>query len=334
MTANGETRNVGPATADESGRRLDGHLAHRLPDLSRTRIKALILTGCVSSGGETLSEPSGRVKPGQGFAIFVPESVDAEPEGQAIPLDILHEDQDIIVIDKPAGLVVHPAAGNPDHTLVNALIAHCGDSLSGIGGVKRPGIVHRLDKDTTGLMVAAKTDAAHAALSAQFADRRIERAYTAVVWGAPSPRAGLIEGNIGRSPANRKKMAVVRRGGRTARTRYRVVRVFGGVAAPIASVLECRLETGRTHQIRVHLAKRGHPLVGDRLYGRARGARLGRLDPAARHGVEAFGRQALDAFLLGFTHPRTGEALEFKKALTADIVGLIEILDTIEATQA
>ena len=331
MTANGETRPVGPATAEEAGRRLDSHLAHRLPDLSRTRIKALILARLVRSGSETLPEPSERVKPGQGFAIFVPESVDAKPVGQAIPLAILYEDEDIIVIDKPAGLVVHPAAGNPDRTLVNALIAHCGESLSGIGGVKRPGIVHRLDKDTSGLMVAAKSDVAHAGLSAQFADRRMARAYTAVVWGVPSPRAGAIEGNIGRSPTNRKKMAVVHRGGKQARTRYRVLRILGRRSAAVASVLECRLETGRTHQIRVHLTERGHPLVGDRLYGRARRARWGRLDSEARRRVEAFGRQALDAHLLGFTHPRTGEALEFKKTLTADIVGLIESLNGADA---
>jgi 23S rRNA pseudouridine1911/1915/1917 synthase len=327
MTADGETRRVSPATADEAGGRLDGHLARRVPGLSRTRIKALILAGRVSAGGATLSDPSERVKPGQAFAISVPDSVEAEPIGQAIPLDILHEDEDVIVIDKPAGLVVHPAAGNPDRTLVNALIAHCGDSLSGIGGVKRPGIVHRLDKDTSGLMVAAKNDAAHAALSVQFAERRVKRAYTAVAWGVPSPRAGGIEGNIGRSPANRKKMAVVRRGGKPARTRYRVLRVLGGDAAPIASVLECRLETGRTHQIRVHLAEKGHPLVGDRLYGRARGARWSHLGPEARRHIEGFGRQALDAHLLGFAHPRTNEFLELKKSLTADIVRLIEVLD-------
>jgi 23S rRNA pseudouridine1911/1915/1917 synthase len=204
----------------------------------------------------------------------------------------------VIVIDKPAGLVVHPAAGNPDRTLVNALIHHCGPTLSGIGGVRRPGIVHRLDKDTSGVMVVAKTDHAHAALVAQFQARSIERAYGALVWGVPSPARGRIVGNIGRGPRNRKKMAVLARGGRPAATNYRVVRAFGDTAAQ----LECRLDTGRTHQIRVHLAHIGHPVIGDPVYG----GRRGRKDP-----LGPLPHQALHAYLLGFRHPESGETMRF-----------------------
>ncbi|MFQ5467902.1 MAG: RluA family pseudouridine synthase, partial [Kiloniellaceae bacterium] len=212
------------AGPEEAGQRLDRVLAARLAGLSRSRLKGLIEQGHVTRGGATIMEPAYRVKQGQSFAIFVPETVSAAPEAQAIPLDIVYEDAHLIVLNKPAGLVVHPAPGNPDRTLVNALLAHCGDELAGIGGVCRPGIVHRLDKETSGLMVAAKTEPAHRSLAEAFAARNIERAYTAVVWGVPSPPAGEIEGNIGRNPRNRKKMAVVRRGGRPARTRYRVLR--------------------------------------------------------------------------------------------------------------
>ncbi|MCZ6483845.1 MAG: RluA family pseudouridine synthase [Alphaproteobacteria bacterium] len=299
----------------EAGGRLDRVLAGLVSNLSRTRIKALIVEGRVSADGETIMDPSYRVKPGQTFAIIVPESRPAAPEPQPIDLDIVFEDKDVLVIDKPAGLVVHPAPGNPDRTLVNALIAHCGETLSGIGGVRRPGIVHRLDKDTSGLMVVAKNDAAHASLAAQFAGRSITRAYRAVVWGVPSPRRGEIAGNIARSPRNRKKMAVVRRGGKTALTRYRVLKPLGSAA----SLIECRLATGRTHQIRVHLAWKGHPIVGDPTYSRNRGARARSLGPGAARAVAALGRQALHAHLIGFTHPATAERLEFESALPPDI---------------
>ncbi|HEY1300288.1 MAG TPA: RluA family pseudouridine synthase, partial [Stellaceae bacterium] len=245
------------------------------------------------------------------------------PAAQAIDLDIRYEDAHLIVIDKPAGLVVHPAPGNPDGTLVNALIAHCGDSLLGIGGVRRPGIVHRLDKDTSGLIVAAKTEAAHQGLSRDFARRRIDRAYAALVWGVPSPAAGEITGNIGRSPLNRKKMAVLVSGkGKDAVTRYRVERAFGDVAA----LVECRLGTGRTHQIRVHLAARGHPLIGDSLYGGRRARTAGRGTELAVEIVH-FRRQALHAKRLGFSHPVDGRRLEFDSPLPAELHALFTALE-------
>ena len=323
MAEEHDVRHAIRAAAGDAGARLDAFLAGRLAPLSRTRIKTLIQAGLVSAGGDTISDPSHPVKPDQTFAIIVPHTQPAKPQSQDIPLEILYEDAQLIVVNKPAGMVVHPAPGNPDRTLVNALIAHCGESLSGIGGVRRPGIVHRLDKDTSGLMVAAKTDAAHAHLAAQFAARSIARAYTAVVWGVPRPRAGEIEGNIGRSRSNRKRMAVVDRGGKPALTRYRVVQTLGAAA----SVVECRLATGRTHQIRVHLASRGHPIIGDRLYGRAGGARLKRLSPRARAALAGFGRQALHAHLIGFEHPRTRELMEINKELTVDIKCLISNLE-------
>jgi 23S rRNA pseudouridine1911/1915/1917 synthase len=310
------------AAATDAGERLDRLIAARLPELTRSRAKALIEAGRVALGGETISEPSHRVKPGQSFAIFVPEPEPALPRAQDIPLDIAYEDADLIVVNKPAGLVVHPAEGNPDGTLVNALIAHCGASLSGIGGVRRPGIVHRLDKDTTGLMVVAKTDAAHQALATELEARRIERVYQALVWGVPSPRVGEISGDIGRHPVDRKRMAVVKRGGRTALTRYRVLRPVGTAA----SLVECRLATGRTHQIRVHFASIGHPVVGDPVYGRATPARLKRLGPAARAAVEGFGRQALHAWRLGFRHPRTGEPLSWTAEPPTDMAELIRVI--------
>ena len=302
---------VGP---DEAGERIDKLLARGAAELSRSRIKGLILAGRVASGGATITDPSYRVKPGESFVITVPEPVPAVPRGQAMDLTVVHEDDALIVIDKPAGMVVHPAPGNPDRTLVNALIAHCGDSLSGIGGILRPGIVHRLDKHTSGVMVAAKTDAAHWALSAQFASRSLSRVYLALVRGLPSPPRGTITGAIGRSPANRKKMAVLdddRPGGRAAVTHYRVVKSFAG---PL-SLLECRLETGRTHQIRVHLTHKGYPLIGDKLYGGVR--------------VPAFPRQALHAYKLAFDHPDGAKKLSFEIALPEDMAALIDGLTII-----
>jgi 23S rRNA pseudouridine1911/1915/1917 synthase len=309
----------------EAGTRVDRLLAARLPELSRSRLKNLIVAGRLSAGGATIDEPSHRVKPGQNLTLHLPPTVAARPQAQAMPLDILYEDDHLIVLDKPAGLVVHPAPGNPDRTLVNALIAHCGEALTGIGGERRPGIVHRLDKDTSGVMVAAKTQAAHAGLVASFAARDIERAYLAVVWGIPAPRVGEISGNIGRSPRNRKKMAVLARGGRPARTRYRVLETrtsgaaaggargsAGGGARGGVSLVECRLESGRTHQIRVHMAARGHPLLGDPLYGRAGGSRAKGLPEAAQTALEDLGRQALHARTLGFRHPASAEALRFE----------------------
>jgi 23S rRNA pseudouridine1911/1915/1917 synthase len=325
----GARHRVAAAQAD-AGKRLDRFLAEALPALSRSRVKALIQSGNVAASGAhqvaptTIKDPSMRVKPGQSFAIFVPDSAPAAPRPQALPLAVVYEDADLIVIDKPAGMVVHPAAGNPEGTLVNALLAHCGDTLSGVGGVRRPGIVHRLDKDTSGLMVAAKNDVAHASLSRQFAARTIERLYRAVVWGVPRPAEGTIVGAIGRDPRNRKRMAVVARGGKPALTRYRVVKRLGGRGA--ASVVECRLATGRTHQVRVHLAYLGHPVVGDPVYAGRHGRKTAVGEAAAR-AAAGLGRQALHAAVLGFRHPRTGEQLSFKSDVPKDINGLISSLD-------
>jgi len=304
------------------GLRLDRALQQRLPELSRSRLKQLILSGQVSDAGpdraNVIRDPARKVKSGQTFVVILPEPEDATPQAQVIPLDIRFEDAHLIVIDKPAGLVVHPAPGNPDGTLVNALLAHCGDSLAGIGGVRRPGIVHRLDKDTSGLIVAAKTEAAHRALSRDFAARRIARAYAAIVWGVPVPPAGEIVGNIGRSMSNRKKMAMVADSrGKPAVTRYRVEHAFADKAA----LIECRLMTGRTHQIRVHLSHRGHPLIGDPVYG-------GRAGRAFSHSVAAaFPRQALHARHLGFSHPASGEYLAFDSDLPSDMAELLITLE-------
>ena len=315
------------AERDDTGRRVDLVLAAHLPALSRSRLKALIEQGGLSSAGATIVEPAYRVKPGQSFAVFVPEPAPATPQAQAIALEIVFEDRHLIVLNKPAGLVVHPAPGNPDRTLVNALIAHCGPELTGIGGERRPGIVHRLDKGTSGLMVVAKTAEAYEGLARQFAARSIERAYWAVAWGMPRPRRDEIAGNIGRSPRNRKKMAVLRRGGKPAATRYEVLR---GLAGGRASLLECRLLSGRTHQIRVHLAARGHPLLGDPLYGsgsRARlQARLQALPKPAQDAAAGLNRQALHAKTLGFRHPGTGDAARFESVLPCDLDDLITIL--------
>jgi len=310
---------AGPADA---GKRLDKFLADAAPSLSRMRLKTLILEGRVRVGGRTITDPSYRVKAGDAAAWDTPPPVEAKPQPQAIPLDVLYEDAHLIVLDKPAGLVVHPAPGNAEGTLVNALLAHCGDSLAGIGGERRPGIVHRLDKDTSGLMVAAKTEQAHRILSAAFAARDIDRAYDALVWGRPLPPEGEIEGAIGRDPRNRKRMAVLPRGGKEALTRYRTQRAFGAAAA----LLECRLATGRTHQIRVHLAAAGHPVIGDPVYGRATAGRLAGLSANAREAARAFPRQALHARLLGFRHPAGGEALRFERPAPKDFADLLESL--------
>ncbi len=302
--------------------RLDRFLAEALPTLSRTRIQALISDGRVACAGATVASTSGRVKSGERYTIDEPPPQPTKPEGQEMALVVAYEDADLIVIDKPAGLVVHPAPGNPDRTLVNALIAHCGASLSGIGGEARPGIVHRLDKDTSGLMVAAKSDLAHQSLSKQFAEHSLDRAYNAVVWGVPRPKSGSVTGHIGRNPSNRKKMAVVTRGGKFAETHYRVLRMIG---AETAALVECRLATGRTHQIRVHMSALGHSIVGDPMYG-ARGdaRRLAQTAEGFRAAATALGRQALHAVRIGFIHPRTKEKLSFDSPLPADIAALLD----------
>ncbi|MGE5538070.1 MAG: RluA family pseudouridine synthase [Gemmatimonas sp.] len=313
--------------ATSGGERLD-QLVARGAGLSRTRAKALIEAGHVSAGGATIRDANYRVKQGQSFVVAVPEPEDAAPRAEPIALNVLYEDEDLLVIDKPAGLVVHPAPGHRGGTLVNALLAHCGASLSGIGGVRRPGIVHRLDKDTSGLMVVAKNDAAHADLSQQFAIREAGRTYLAAVYGAPRTRTGAIEGAIGRDPRHRQKMAVVTRGGKPARTTYRVVEVFGPRAAPLASLVECKLATGRTHQVRVHLAHLGHPLIGDPVYARARASRVRGFGDAAP-AIAGFPRQALHAAELTFRHPKTAKNLTFRSKLPHDIKALISALEAL-----
>ena len=301
--------------------RLDKFLAVALPDISRSRLKGLIENGQVRINGKTITEPAYRVKPGTEIELRMPvPTSEAAPSAQSMALDVYYEDGDLIVVNKPAGLVVHPAAGNPDRTLANALVAHCGESLSGIGGIRRPGIVHRLDKDTSGLLVAAKNDAAHASLGRLFEAHDIERAYLALVWGTPTPAHGLIEEPIGRSPRNRKKMAVVSRGGREARTHYRVRE---RLADSCWSLIECRLETGRTHQIRVHLASRGHKVVGDPLYGGRQNSGRKILPKNAAEALISWRRQALHAYHLGFRHPVSGELLNFECEPPADMRALI-----------
>ena len=310
----------------DAGARLDRVLAARIGDLSRSRLKALILAGEVAIGGRTIRDPGHHVNLGDAVMVVVPPPEPAAPAPESIPLKVVFEDDEIVVIDKPKGLVVHPAAGHPTGTLVNALIAHCGDSLSGIGGVRRPGIVHRLDKDTTGLLVVAKTDRAHASLSAQFADHGrtglMQRAYLAFVWGVPDRPKGTVEAPIGRHPHARDKMAV-RPDGREAVTHWQVLeRYSGSDGAPVASLLACRLMTGRTHQIRVHLASVGHPLLGDDTYGSGFRTKSARLLPEARQALAGLGRQALHAYILGVEHPSRGEYIEFRSELPADLVGL------------
>jgi 23S rRNA pseudouridine1911/1915/1917 synthase len=318
---------------DAAARRLDAWLAGQLPDLGRNRAKQLILEGHVAIGGRTIVEAKRPVKPGEIVVVDVPPPVAAEPEAEAIPLDVVYEDDALIVIDKPAGLVVHPAAGNRSGTLVNALIAHCGASLSGIGGVARPGIVHRLDKDTTGLLVVAKTDRAHKALAAQFADHGrtgpLERGYMALTWGSLPRASGTIEAPLGRSTKNREKIEVKRAGGREAITHYRVVEAYGPKNKPVAALVECQLETGRTHQIRVHLASIGHPVVGDRAYGAGFATKATLLPEPARSLATGLRRQALHAYLLAFEHPETGDEMRFESRLPDDIGALVTALKTL-----
>ena len=318
---------------NEAGERLDRFLAIRLPEHSRTRLKSLILEGHVKIDDGTIADPKTKLSAGLRVSIELPEAVPAEPAGEPIPLAVVYEDHDLLVIDKPAGLVVHPASGHATGTLVNALIAHCGDSLSGIGGVKRPGIVHRLDKDTSGLLVVAKNDAAHKHLADQFADHGrtgpLQRAYTALVWGVPSRPHGVIDAPIDRSTTHRDRMAVVKPGkGREAITHFTVEDQFvGREGEPLIAQVTCRLETGRTHQIRVHMAHIGHALVGDPVYGAGFRTKASRLDGEVRAAVEAFPRQALHAKELGFMHPRSKETLHFESELPQDFAALMKVLN-------
>lgn len=345
------------AGSEDARQRLDAVLARRLPDMSRARVQALIRDGGVRIGGRTIGDANLRVKPGEEIEVELPAPVAAEPSGEAIPLVVVYEDAHLIVIDKPAGLVVHPAAGHETGTLVNALIHHCGDSLSGIGGVRRPGIVHRLDKDTSGLIVAAKTDKAHRALCEQFAahgrDGRLMRSYLGICWRAPDRTKGTVDASLGRSARSRTKIAVRSDTHapdvREAVTHYEVLEVFpvpgtakglgggrsrsaqqlAGSASggpPLAALLRLELETGRTHQIRVHMAHIGHPLLGDSTYGSGFRASAGLLNPEQAEALQALGRQALHAAELGFEHPETGEPMHFESPLPEDMGRLLTAL--------
>ena len=332
----------------EAGVRLDRVLATHIAELSRTRLKALIEAGAVALDGRTIRDPGHRVNSGATIAVDIPPPTAAKPAPEPIPLNVVYEDADIIVIDKPKNLVVHPAAGNWSGTLVNALIAHCGESLSGIGGERRPGIVHRLDKDTTGLMIVAKNDRAHRALAAQFAahgrgGEPFERSYVAFVWGAPERPRGTIDRPIDRHPQARDRMAV-REGGREAVTHWEVLeryavpasaRKAAGSGRPssswVASLLACRLETGRTHQIRVHLASIGHPLLGDDIYGAGFRTKAALLPPSAQAALKALGRQALHAHMLMVKHPATAQILSFRSELPPDLARLHSELAALRA---
>ncbi len=313
------------------GTRLDRFLATQLPLFSRSRLKQLIKQGEVSLNGAKIEEPNYRVKPADQISVNSPEPQAALPRAQNIPLDVIFEDEHLIVINKPPGLVVHPAVGNWDGTLVNALLAHCGASLSGIGGVKRPGIVHRLDKDTSGLMVVAKTDLAHKSLTDQFAahgkDGRLKRAYKTLVWATPRHTRGLVDAPLGRKPNNRLKQAVLRKGGRASVTHYEILQHFlESEKGPLLSLLNCTLETGRTHQIRVHMAHIGCPVVGDETYGSGFKTREQKLSKNSQALLKTLKRQALHAYLLGFEHPETGEPQVFESNLPSDFADLVNSL--------
>lgn len=307
----------------EGGTRLDKFLTLKL-DCSRAEIQRLIKTECVMINDVILTDTSHKIKPCDSITIQFPAPVEADPKPQMIPLDIVYEDTDLLVVNKPAGMVVHEGAGIYEGTLVNALLYHCGDSLSGIGGVKRPGIVHRIDKETSGLLVVAKNDTTHAHLSSQFEKHTIERTYIAFVYGVPLTCKGKIEGNIGRSKFDRKKMALLKTGGKSAVTHYSLSKAFGNYA----SKLSCRLETGRTHQIRVHLSSIGHHLIGDKIYTAPSKAFL-KVPQDLKNYLISFERQALHAQTLGFIHPKTGEKLFFESPLPPDLQKLEEQLSTI-----
>jgi 23S rRNA pseudouridine1911/1915/1917 synthase len=312
------------AGAEHAGLRLDVFLNQNIAALSRSRLKFLVLAGAVTRDDIITTDVSEPVRPHATYAVAVPPPAPATPAGESIPFPILYEDKFLLVLDKPAGLVVHPAPGNPDGTLVNALIEHCGDSLAGIGGERRPGIVHRLDKDTSGLMVVAKTEPVHTALSAAFAARDIDRRYRALCWGLPNPPSGQIKGDIGRDPRARQRMAIVTRNGKAAVTNYELITPYGAAAAEIS----CKLETGRTHQIRVHLASIGHPLIGDPVYLRRRPAAAALLAEPARQAALDFPRQALHAEMLGFLHPARGTTLHFTTPPPADFLHLAHVIQT------
>ncbi len=311
------------ATAIHAGQRVDRFLADAMGTLSRSRVKALIDQGRLSDAAGPVTQPSGAVQPGTTYVLNVPPPVPAAPRPQSIAFPVLYEDTDLIVLDKPPGLVVHPAPGNLDGTLVNALLAHCGPGFTGIGAERRPGIVHRLDKDTSGVMVVAKTQLANDVLTTAFAARDIDRTYNALVWGVPQPAIGEIEGAIGRDRRDRKRMAIVSHGGKFALTRYRTVSTWQTSLA----LLECRLATGRMHQLRVHLSSRLHPIVGDPVYLRRVPAPAKKIQQPLCARLLDFPRQALHAASLGFSHPRTGQPLRFETAMPADMQALMADVD-------
>jgi 23S rRNA pseudouridine1911/1915/1917 synthase len=327
MIPNGAPPTSGPirftAGVEHAGERVDRFIAEAIGTLSRSRIKTLIDEQRLRSDTGPVTQPAEPVRAGAVYTLDVPPPVPATPRAQVIPLTILYEDPDLIVLDKPAGLVVHPAPGNLDGTLVNALLAHCGPGFTGIGAERRPGIVHRLDKDTSGVMVVAKTQLANDVLTNAFAARDLERAYVALCWGLPNPLTGEIEGAIGRDRQDRKRMAVVGHGGKAALTRYRTIRAWGTSLA----LLECRLATGRTHQIRVHLSASGHPVVGDPVYIRRVPAVAKTVDQPLRGQLLDFPRQALHAATLGFAHPRTGKPLSFSAEIPEDMGALVRDID-------
>lgn len=310
--------------AEAAGARIDRWIAETDPTLSRSRVKALLGEGAIRLNGVAAPSPSVKLKQGDAIEIDMPAPVPASPVPQALPLRVLFEDEHLIVLDKEAGMAVHPAPGTPDGTLVNALLAHCGEGLLGIGGVSRPGIVHRLDKGTSGVMVVAKTDAAYGGLQPQFADHTIERRYLAVCWRAPRMTSGAIDKPIGRSPYNRKKMAILAHGGRRAITHFRVAERFGAPA--FASLLECRLETGRTHQIRVHLTSLGHPILGDPTYGRGHTSLVRTLQGDLALAISRLERPMLHAAKLGFRHPVGGQDLTFDAHAPGDFTSLLALL--------
>ena len=315
------TYNTPMVNKDFKGQRIDKFLSECFPEVSRSQIQKLIAMGNVVCDDVTVGDNSYKIKEGESFVLTMPEAVPAEPMPQNLDLPILYQDEDIVVVNKPAGMVVHPAAGAPDKTMVNALLYHCKD-LSGIGGVKRPGIVHRIDKETSGILVVAKNDNAHKFLCEQFAEHTIERTYYAVVFGCPQPINGTIIGDIGRSPYDRKKMAIVTKGGKHAVTHYKVIENFKNVA----SLVKCNLETGRTHQIRVHMSKNGHNLLGDKVYVKAKKIVDKTIDVEIKNFLNNFTRQALHAQSLGFVHPKTKEKMFFEAPMPDDMALLIEIL--------
>lgn len=306
-----------------SGVRLDKFLSQCIPNLSRSMVQKLIASGNVSLDENIITENDFKVRIGDSFCVIVPEAKEADPKAEDIKLDIVYEDSDLIVVNKPAGMTVHPAPGAWSGTLVNALLFHCRENLSGIGGVKRPGIVHRIDKDTSGLLVVAKNDVAHKVLSEQFVKHSIERTYYAVVYGCPNPLCGDIEGNIARSRFDRKKMALVQSGGKYALTHYQTLCTRGGAV----SLVKCNLETGRTHQIRVHMSSIGCNLIGDSVYEKSGKTQIKGLDAETKHFINTFPRQALHAASLGFEHPQSGDWLQFKVEFPSDMK---EILDRCE----